>query len=112
MAVRAVRGAVQLSADDPDEMRDAVVELLTAMIERNGLTLDDLISMVFTSTPDLRSEFPATAARALDIGDALEFIGMPRGRNVSSKAQRYWPAGERVHIQVRALDGTNPPPRN
>ena len=53
-----------------------------------------------------------TYARALDIGDALEFIGMPRGRNVSSKAQRYWPTGERVHIQVRDLDGTNPPPRN
>ena len=35
MAVRAVRGAVQLQADDRDEMIDAVVELVTEMIETN-----------------------------------------------------------------------------
>ncbi len=69
MAVRAVRGATHLSADDAEEMRQAVVELVGAMLERNGLGTGDLISIIFTSTPDLVSAFPAAAARALDIGD-------------------------------------------
>ena len=52
-----------------------------------------------------------TFARATDIGDALEFIGLPRGRNVSSRAQRYWPSGERVVIKVREFGATNAPAR-
>jgi chorismate mutase len=50
-------------------MHEAVVELVAAVLERNGLTTDDLISIVFTSTPDLHSEFPAAAARRLALGD-------------------------------------------
>jgi chorismate mutase len=69
MAVRAVRGATQLRADDRDEMIEAVVELVKKMLEVNGLVSEDLISMVLTSTPDLTSEFPAFAARQLGMGD-------------------------------------------
>ncbi len=69
MAVRAVRGATHLSADDADEMRAAVVELLGEMLERNGLSTEDLISVLFTATPDLVASFPASAARSLDIAD-------------------------------------------
>lgn len=64
-----MRGATQLRADDRDEMVDAVVELLTQMLERNGASTEDLVSVIFTSTPDLRTEFPAAAARTLQIGD-------------------------------------------
>ena len=69
MAVRAVRGATHLSADDADEMREAVVELLGEMLDRNGLSTEDLISVLFTATPDLVAVFPASAARSLDIAD-------------------------------------------
>lgn len=69
MAVRGVRGAVMLGADDPDEMTDAVVELLTEMMSRNGLDRDDLISILFTATPDLHCAFPAAAARTLGLQD-------------------------------------------
>jgi chorismate mutase len=69
MAVRAVRGATHLSSDDAEEMREAVVELVSAILERNSLGTEDLISVLFTATPDLVSAFPAAAARALDIGD-------------------------------------------
>ena len=69
MAVRAVRGATQLHADDRDEMVAAVVELVTEVLTRNGLTSDQLISIIFTSTSDLTVEFPAAAARTLGIGD-------------------------------------------
>ena len=60
-AVRAVRGATQVDADDRDLILAAVTELLVAVLERNALAPADLISMVFTATPDLRSEFPAYA---------------------------------------------------
>jgi chorismate mutase len=64
-----VRGATQLQADDRDEMVAAVVELVTEVLVRNDLSTEDLISIVFTSTPDLTVEFPAAAARTLGIGD-------------------------------------------
>lgn len=53
-----------------------------------------------------------TYARATDIAAALEFIGMPRGRNVSSREQRFWPAGERVVVQVQAYGTNNTPLRH
>ncbi|MET8686268.1 chorismate mutase [Streptomyces sp. NPDC004732] len=69
MAVRAVRGAVQLERDEAGHMGEQVSALLTAVLERNGLTQDDLISIWFTATPDLHSDFPAAAARGLGIVD-------------------------------------------
>ena len=69
MAVRAVRGAVQVDRDDRDEVLDATAELVREVLDRNALTPDDLVSIVFTATPDLRSEFPALAARELGMGD-------------------------------------------
>ncbi|MBV1950359.1 chorismate mutase [Streptomyces sp. BV129] len=69
MAVRAVRGAVQLERDESGHMEEQVGALLTAVLERNDLTADDLISIWFTATPDLHSDFPAAAARKLGIVD-------------------------------------------
>ena len=69
MAVRAVRGAIQIDADDREEILDATTELLQEVLKRNHLAPDDLISVVFTATPDLRSEFPAYAARQMGITD-------------------------------------------
>lgn len=51
MAVRAVRGAVQLERDEAAHMDERVSELLTAVLERNQLVADDLISVWFTATP-------------------------------------------------------------
>lgn len=69
MAVRAVRGAIQVEHDDRDEVLQATSELLSTVLERNALQPDDLISVVFTATPDLISEFPAYAARQMGITD-------------------------------------------
>lgn len=69
MAVRAVRGAVQLERDEAGHMDEQVSALLTAILERNALVADDLISIWFTATPDLHSDFPAAAARGLGIVD-------------------------------------------
>lgn len=69
MTVRAVRGATQVESDDRDLVLAAASELVTAVLDRNGIVPDDLISVIFTATPDLTSEFPAYAARQLGITD-------------------------------------------
>ncbi len=65
MGVLAVRGAVQVDADERDLILRATAELVTEVMSRNELTTDDVISVIFTATPDLTSEFPALAARKL-----------------------------------------------
>jgi chorismate mutase len=65
LAVRAVRGAVQISGNDQDEILAGTTELVTEVMSRNELSTDDVISVLFTATPDLTAEFPALAARKL-----------------------------------------------
>lgn len=65
MAVRAVRGAVQISGNDRDEILAGTTELVTEVMSRNELSTEDVISVLFTATPDLTAEFPALAARKL-----------------------------------------------
>jgi chorismate mutase len=67
--VRALRGATTLDEDTREQMQARVPALLREMIERNGADHDDLISVVFTATGDLRSMFPAEAARSIGLGD-------------------------------------------
>jgi chorismate mutase len=69
VAVRAIRGATQLDVDERDHLLDRTSELVRAVLDRNGLTGDELISVIFTATPDLASDFPAYAARRLGIID-------------------------------------------
>lgn len=69
MAVRALRGAIQIEADDRQQILDGASELVTAVLERNGVSPEDVISIVFTATPDLTAEFPAYAARQLGLTD-------------------------------------------
>ena len=68
-AVRALRGATTLDADTTEQMEERVQTLLREMMERNGVHHDDIISVVFTATDDLHAMFPATAARAVGLGD-------------------------------------------
>ncbi|MEV5829971.1 chorismate mutase [Spirillospora sp. NPDC052242] len=65
MAVRAVRGATQIDADDRDQILEATTELVNEVMSRNALGTDDVISVIFTVTPDITAEFPALAARKL-----------------------------------------------
>ena len=68
-SVRAFRGATQLSADTKEEMKSAVVELLKEILFSNSLSADDLISILFTATPDLQSDFPAAGIREFGLLD-------------------------------------------
>ena len=68
-AVRALRGATTVDADTAEQVTARVQALVNAMLERNGVAKDDLISVLFTATDDIRSMFPATAARGIGLGD-------------------------------------------
>jgi chorismate mutase len=63
-AVAAIRGATTIPRDDRDALHQATAELLAAIAEANGITPGDVISTIFTATPDVTSDFPAVAARA------------------------------------------------
>jgi chorismate mutase len=109
MAVRAVRGATQVDDDQRDQVLDATTELLTEVLRRNGLTSEDLISVVFTATPDLRSEFPAYAARQMGITDVpllcaaeIDVPGaMPRVLRLLAHVETARPRGELRHVYLR-----------
>jgi chorismate mutase len=68
MRVRGIRGAVQLEQDSASEMLEQVSQLLTEMLKVNQVKNEDLISIILTATPDLKSEFPAAAARQIGLG--------------------------------------------
>ncbi len=68
-AVRALRGATTVDSDSTEQVSERVQALVTAMLDRNEVSKDDLISIVFTATDDVHSMFPATAARACGLGD-------------------------------------------
>ena len=67
--LRAVRGATTLDEDSAGQVDTRVRELMTEMIERNGIDPDDLVSVLLTATPDVHSAFPASAARKMGLED-------------------------------------------
>jgi chorismate mutase len=69
VAVRAIRGAIQVAANERAAVLDGASELVTEVMARNAVSPDDLISILFTATPDLTAEFPAYAARQLGLTD-------------------------------------------
>jgi chorismate mutase len=69
LPVRAIRGAVQVDANERAEVLAGTTELVSTVMARNGLAADDVISVLFTTTPDLTAEFPALAARKIGFED-------------------------------------------
>jgi chorismate mutase len=66
--VRAARGAIRVDRDEAETVLSATERLLSAMLERNEIGSDALVSAFFTVTEDLRSAFPAEAARRMGLG--------------------------------------------
>lgn len=65
LLIRGVRGATTVENDDPDEVLEATRELLTMLVRVNGINIDDIASIVLTTTEDLTSTYPAFAARQM-----------------------------------------------
>jgi chorismate mutase len=66
MTMRGVRGATVITEDKPEQVLAATTELLQALLRANpSLRPADLASALFTVTDDIRSVYPAQAARQL-----------------------------------------------
>ncbi len=65
LLVRAVRGATTCERDDVEEIEVVTRELLTTMLRDNDIDIDNIISVLFTTSPDLTAAFPAAAARGI-----------------------------------------------
>jgi chorismate mutase len=67
MRLHALRGATTVHANDAETILDATDTLMRAVLERNALVTEDLVSCIFTLTADLDAEFPAVAARRMGL---------------------------------------------
>ena len=63
--VRGIRGATTVERNDAGEIREATQELLQRILDENQLCTEDLVSAIFTLTPDLNADFPASSAREI-----------------------------------------------
>lgn len=60
---RAIRGATTVSENTVAAIHDAVSELLDAIETQNQLEPEEIVSVIFSVTPDLDAIFPAAIAR-------------------------------------------------
>jgi len=106
---RAIRGAIQIAEDTREEVASATAEVVAEMLQRNGLTADDLVSVIFTATPDIHSAFPAQAAREMGMEHVpllcaaeLDIAGaLPRVIRVMMHAMTTLSAREVTHVYLR-----------
>ena len=109
MAVRAVRGAIQVDADERDQILEGTSELVREVLRRNEIDPADLISIVVTATPDLTAEFPAYAARLLGLTDVPLLCtteiavpgAMPRVLRLLAHVETTRPRADIRHVYLR-----------
>ena len=101
--LRAVRGATTVEADTSAAIGERSAELLTEVLRRNSVPVDDIVSVILTATPDLRADFPAVAARAIGLSQtpllcAQEIpVAGAVERCVRVLMHVYLPSGQDVH---------------
>jgi len=111
--VRALRGATTVDDDTAEQVTERVGALMEQLFARNDLHKDDLISVIFTATDDVRSKFPAEAARQFGIGDVpllcareLDIVsGTPRCIRVMLHFYTDRPASELRHVYLEGAQG-------
>jgi chorismate mutase len=109
VAVRAIRGAIQIDGYDREDILEGTAELMSAVLSRNELTPDDVISVLFTATHDLTAEFPALAARKFGFHDVplicaqeIRVPGsMPRVVRLMAHVETDRPRSEIQHVYLR-----------
>jgi chorismate mutase len=102
MRLVALRGANTVTANAADPILDATEALMRELLERNGLAVDDLVSCIFTLTPDLDAEFPAVAARRM----GLSAVPLLCAQEIPVPGAM--PSVIRVLIHAYVEDGTEP----
>jgi chorismate mutase len=110
MAVRGIRGAISVTENCPKQILAATHELLSELCRANDLTnFEDVVSAIFTTTPDLTAAFPAEAARGLGMNQvpllcASEIAvphGMPRIIRILLHVNTERSQAEVVHVYLK-----------
>lgn len=120
MMCRGIRGAITVSTDNEDEILSATRELLSALVQANGIEVADIASIYFTTTPDLNSTYPAYAARQLGWYDTALLCGhemaVPGGLAKCVRVLIHWNTtktiGEINHIYLREARSLRPDRKN
>lgn len=116
MMCRGVRGAITVSSNDENEILEATRELLLALVAANGMQVDEIASVYFTTTSDLTITYPAYAARQLGWCDTALLCGhemdVPGSLARCIRVLVHWnttkSAGEISHIYLREARGLRP----
>jgi len=111
--LRGLRGATTCDEDTPTAIETATQELLRGMMDRNELAHDDVVSVIFTTTRDLPSTFPATVARGIGFGDVpllcaseIDVPGsMPKCIRILMHVYTTRSRGELRHVYLRNAQG-------
>jgi chorismate mutase len=109
VTVRAVRGAIQVEANERQLVLDGASELVREVMRRNQIAAEDMISILFTATPDLTAEFPAYAARQLGLTDVplmcaceIDVPGaLPRTLRLLAHVETGLERGQLRHVYLR-----------
>lgn len=62
--MRGVRGATTVENDRKEEIWSAAAELVSAILDANGIASEDIGAAIFSATEDLVSAFPSAGVRA------------------------------------------------
>ncbi len=109
MPCRGVRGATTADANTREEILRATRQLLALLIRQNGISPEDVASIIFSTTADLDAEFPALAARQLGWLEVplmcTHEMGVPGAIERCVRVLIHWntdrPVGQVVHIYIK-----------
>lgn len=110
MSVRGIRGATTVEQDSASEIHSATRELLEQVVQANGIeSFDEIGSIIFTTSPDLTSTFPAEAARAIGMDQVpllcASEIAVPGSMPRCIRFMLHWNTDRRqdevVHVYLR-----------
>lgn len=114
---RGVRGATTIEKDSPEEIFAATEELLKRMLESNQIQPEDIASVIFTTTPDVTSEYPAVAARKLPGWSDMALLcthemAVPQGLKKCIRILLLWNTGKTAseinHIYIKEAVNLRP----
>jgi len=116
MRVRGIRGATTAEANTREAILSATAELLRLMIDANQVSIEDVASVIFTTTIDLNADYPALAARALGWHDAALLcaheMNVPHGLPMCIRILIHWNtpvrADEVRHVYIKGAAHLRP----
>lgn len=116
LVCRGIRGATTVEENTPEAIQSATRELLYIMIRANKIHVDDVASVIFTTTRDLNATYPALAARQLGWYDAALLCGhemeVPDGLKRCIRVLMHWNTvcgpGEIIHVYLREAKNLRP----